>query len=617
MTQATKKFYTLKCRSCRKEWDETQTTSNCPNCGKPVEMEYDYGFIQDRLNCYSLENAPLATLKYLDFLPILDLKQVISLNEGGTPLMRSRQLAKELDLAHLYIKNEGANPTGVFKDRGSMVEITKARELGAKAICVASTGNMAASVAAYSSVAKLPCYVLVPDWAPMGKLSQSLSYGARIIQVRGTYNDCGRLAAEMAAEHNFYLAGDYVFRREGQKTAAYEIIEQLYWKAPDYLVCPVGCGTNLSAIWKGFQEFKKLGFIDKLPRLVAVQPTGCNPVVSAFNAGKRKFKAVDKPDTVASAVAAGSPLDGNILLRGLHESDGLAVEITDEETLEANKELAKKESVFVEPSSALSLAGVKKLRKANKIKKDDTVVIVATATGLKDSKAILSVLPSPTAIEPDIEEINNFIRNRLYNLKSTEVAEKDKVVFRKLPTRPQLKKLVKKEFDINLTQRVLKSCAQELENFTQKGKSILKSDLQHILEDILNQPQTPRRLQVVDFKVTTSKNQSARAETVVRWNGKEHTIYACGVGPVDSIINSMKSFLKKQKLLECRLTDYDVKIDAGGTDAVVNVTMSLRDDNGNLAITKSTSPDVIVASINAFERGYNMLLHQNKKNGNH
>ncbi|MEK9185913.1 MAG: pyridoxal-phosphate dependent enzyme, partial [Patescibacteria group bacterium] len=151
-------------------------------------------------------------MKYLTLYPILDLSKIVSLNEGGTPLHRCKNLCKQFKIKNLYIKNEGANPTGVFKDRGTLVEITKALEMGAKAVCLASTGNMAASVAAYCTIAKIPCYVLVPEGTPIGKLAQTLSYGARIIQVRGTYSDCAKLAAEMAKKHHFYLAGDYVFR---------------------------------------------------------------------------------------------------------------------------------------------------------------------------------------------------------------------------------------------------------------------------------------------------------------------------------------------------------------------------------------------------------------------
>lgn len=194
-------------------------------------------------------------------------------------------MAKDLGVKRLYIKNEGMNPTGVFKDRGTLVEITKAKEQGAKAICVASTGNMAGSVAAYASIANLPCYVAVPEGTPIGKMAQSLSYGARVLQIRGTYNDAASIAEQMSRRYGYYLAGDYAFRIEGQKSQAFEIVEQLDWQAPAVVIVPMGCGTNIAALWKGFKEFYELGLISSLPRMIGVQPIGCSPIVAAFNQG--------------------------------------------------------------------------------------------------------------------------------------------------------------------------------------------------------------------------------------------------------------------------------------------------------------------------------------------
>jgi threonine synthase len=191
-------FYQLHCISCGKQVKETESSTRCPVCHRPLDVRYDYDYIRSRLNRYSLRTSPIKALKYLDFYPLLDLNLVVSMNEGGTPLYRCTRLAEKIGLRHLYIKNEGANPTGVFKDRGSLVELTKAKEQGADAVCVASTGNMAASVAAYASVAGLPCYVLVPEGIAIGKMAQALSYGARVIQVRGTYTDAARLAERAA-----------------------------------------------------------------------------------------------------------------------------------------------------------------------------------------------------------------------------------------------------------------------------------------------------------------------------------------------------------------------------------------------------------------------------------
>lgn len=389
------KFYELQCVRCGTRYDESQTYTTCLKCGAPLDVKYDYQYIGERLNVHVLKTAPIRALKYLDFYPLLDLRKVVTLNEGGTPLYHCTRLGDRLGLKKLYVKFEGANPTGAFKDRGSMVELTKALELNSTSVCVASTGNMAASVSAYSAKAGLPCYVLVPEGTPAGKLSQTLSYGARVIQIRGTYDDAARLAAQLANEHNFYLAGDYAFRLEGQKSEAYEIIEQLDWKSPDEVFVPIGCGTNLSAIWKGFREFKMFDFVDSTPSMIGVQADGCAPVVNAFNSKSKTITPVEKPQTISSAIAAGNPLDGLKVLAALRESKGLVKSVSDAKTLEAQRMLAREESIFVEPSAATSLALLQDLIKSGKVSKDEVIVLVMTGAGLKDPKAALSVLPSP------------------------------------------------------------------------------------------------------------------------------------------------------------------------------------------------------------------------------
>src|SRR3990167_2505207 len=207
------------------------------------------------MNSYVMQTATPSVLKYLDFYPLINRQHLKTLGEGNTPLYHAQNLGKKLNLNKLYIKNEGMNPTGAFKDRGSFVELHKARELGFKTVCVASTGNMAASVAAYSAQADLSCFVFVPENTPRGKLAQAISYGAHVIQVRGTYSDAYNLTMKVAAHYRYYLAGDYAFRGEGQKSLSYEVCEQLWFSPPDWVLVPVGMGTNLSYIWKGFKEY--------------------------------------------------------------------------------------------------------------------------------------------------------------------------------------------------------------------------------------------------------------------------------------------------------------------------------------------------------------------------
>jgi threonine synthase len=613
MVTTNEKFYTLKCITCRAQYDEKQTCTTCLKCGDPLDVIYNYDYIKQRLNLYALKNSPISALKYLTFYPIINLEKIISLNEGGTPLHYCRNLSKKYKIKNFYIKNEGANPTGVFKDRGTLVEVTKALEMGAKAVCLASTGNMAASVSAYCSIAKIPCYVLVPEGTPIGKLAQTLSYGARIIQVRGTYSDCARLAVEMSEKHGFYLAGDYIFRLEGQKSQGYEIAEQLGWKAPDYIVCPIGCGTNLSAIWKGFKELKLLDLIDKLPKLIGVQPEGCNVVVKAFKSKSKKIIPLEKPDTICSAVAAGHPLDGKKVIHALKESKGRAIQVSDEETLLTEQLLAKEEAIFVEPSGALGIAAIEALAKKQFFKPDDIVVCIATGTGLKDPKSAVKMIPDPPTIDPDLKEVDNYLKHKLYLIQSEGIKDKGKILWSRIPPLSKLKKIIKKEFSINLNKKSLTSSLKSIKEFETKGKTITKQDLQNIIEDHLGKYyQKEKYLEVIDFETKTSKYNKAQASIKIRYGKKILIGQAHGVGTVDAIIKAIKKSFRQHDKLFIKLTDYNVEIFTGGVDAAVKVEMKAVDKNGNKIIAQASSPDVIVASVNAFEKCYNFLYYKNK-----
>ncbi len=611
MVTLNENFYTIRCINCKSEFDEHETCTICLKCGSPLDVIYNYEFIKKRLNLYALKNSPISALKYLTFYPILNLDKIITLNEGGTPLHHCKNLGKKYGLTHLHIKNEGANPTGVFKDRGTLVEITKAQEMGAKAVCFASTGNMAASVAAYCTIAKLPCYVLVPEGTPIGKLAQTLSYGARVIQVRGTYSDCAALAEKMANKHGFYLAGDYAFRAEGQKSQAYEIAEQLGWKSPDYLVCPVGVGTNLAAIWKGFVELKKFDLIDKLPKLIAVQPEGSNAVVAAFKAKKKKITPLERVNTVCSAVAVNNPFDGPKVLDGLEKSKGTAVDISDTVVLEIEQELAKAEAMFVEPSGALSIAAVAQLSKKKFFKKEDVIVCVATGNGLKDPKSATKIIPDPPTIDPDLNEIDDYLKYKLYLIQSEGMKNKDKVLWKKIPEPAQLKKIIHDEFGIQLTKPILESLTNSVRDFETKGKSLTKQDLRNIVETQFDEYQLKDKfLEVIDFEAKTSKYKKATASIKVK-HGKNILIgQADGVGAVDAIITALKKIIKEYDKLQVKLTDYNVEIFTGGVEATVKVTMTAVDKDQNKVIAQATSPDVIVASVMAFEKCYNFLYNK-------
>lgn len=607
------RFYELSCIGCGKACREEESTTRCPSCGKPLAVRYDWDYIKSRLNRYSLRSSPIKALKYLDFYPILHLDMVVSLNEGGTPLYRCRRLAQGLGLQALSIKNEGMNPTGVFKDRGSLVEITKAKERGAKAVCVASTGNMAASVAAYASIAGLPCYVLVPEGTAIGKLSQALSYGARLLQVRGTYDEAARLTEEMSRKYGFYLAGDYAFRVEGQKSQAFEIIEQLDWQAPSAVIVPMGAGTNLAALWKGFKEFYELGLIDRLPRMIGVQPEGCQPIVSAFNQGLQEVVPVEKPETICSAVAAGDPPDGLKALQAMRESGGCCVALSDIEILEAQQRLARLESTFVEPAGALPIAALHPLIVTGRVRSDEVVVCLATGNGLKDPKAALKVLPSPATIEPSIAEVDKFLKLRLYEIRAAGAKNGQRNLFEKVPSLDQIVGLVKAELGVKLTPEYGKRVLHLVSEFVEKGKPITKADLQYIVETVLRElsPTEPVLL-VEDFQVQTSLHGRPGAKVWILFDGEKVEASASGVGPVNAVINALKAAAASRGKLFFELIDYNVEINAPGTDASVEVTMVLKDDKGNRVVATGTSPDIIVASVKAFVEGYNLLWSRQK-----
>ncbi|MEZ4087032.1 MAG: threonine synthase [Candidatus Gracilibacteria bacterium] len=384
-------LYKLRCIHCENEVKEEDSHTRCPRCEGALNVEYDWANVRK-------EKPHLYPLKGDD---------VVSLKEGKTPLYEVESLRMELGVKNLFVKNEGANPTGVFKDRGTWVEVSKAKELGAKALIVASSGNMAASCSAYAGKAGIPMYVFVPQKVPLGKLAQIVSYGARVIRIQGSYNDCVRLVHEFAPKFDMYTLGDYVFRREGQKGLAYELCDDLALdgkeSAPDVVIVPTGAGTHIAALWKGFQEYHKLGIIQKLPKMVAVQPQGAAVIVEAFENKDPIYKEWYETQTICSAVDVEDPNDGVLAVKAVMESGGTAVKLPDQDALYAQHLLASKEGIFTEHSSALALAAVKPLKESGFLGEEDSVVCIATGNGLKDPVIPFTYLPESATFEPKDE----------------------------------------------------------------------------------------------------------------------------------------------------------------------------------------------------------------------
>jgi threonine synthase len=360
------------CSGCGKTYPLHKVIFRCEKCHGSLEVIFDYKKIKKN---FRPAGRPLGHLRYREFYPV---KKPLTLGEGGTDLLRSRNLEKMLKLKlHLYFKNETENPTGSFKDRGSSVEVAKALEFGHKKVACATTGNMGASVAAYADMANMDCYIFTTKDTSRVKLDQVLAYGAKLYHVNGNYSDAAKLAEEAFKNGQAYLLGDYLYRREGTKSIGFEIAEQL--PSADYVFAPVGNGTLISAIWKAFKEFKKTGLLERTPKIVGVQAKGCAPVYRAWK-NNGKIRAV-KGKTIAVAMECGDPLDGDRVLSSVAESKGFMVGVSDREILEAKDMLSRHEGLFAEPAGAASLAGLIKTK--GKIPGGSRVVCLITGHGLK------------------------------------------------------------------------------------------------------------------------------------------------------------------------------------------------------------------------------------------
>lgn len=339
--------------------------------------------------------------QYKEFLPVNENTPMVSLYEGNTPLIKSLNLSKELDI-DLYFKFEGLNPTGSFKDRGMFMAIAKAIEEGSDTIMCASTGNTSASAAAYGARYGLRTIVLIPDgYIAMGKLAQALQYGAQVVAIQGNFDDALNLVKEITESHPITLVNSLnPYRIEGQKTGAFEIVDDL-GDAPDYLAIPVGNAGNITAYWKGFKEYKAAGKSTKLPKMKGYQAKGASPIVEGHP--------FENPDTVATAIRIGNPASWDKALAARDESGGSIKAVTDEEILAAYKLLSNKEGAFAEPASAASLAGVIQSVKNGDIEKGAKVVCILTGNGLKDPDTFLESAVKPQSIPANLESVLKLI----------------------------------------------------------------------------------------------------------------------------------------------------------------------------------------------------------------
>ena len=342
--------------------------------------------------------------QYRDFLPVAGKTPVITLNEGNTPLIKAshvhEMIREDIDL---YFKFEGNNPTGSFKDRGMTLAISKAAEENARAVICASTGNTSASASAYSARADISCIVLIPEGKiAMGKLAQAMIHGAMVLQINGNFDDALRMVKDLVQRHPVVLVNSInPFRIEGQKTAAFEVCDQL-GKAPVYHALPVGNAGNITAYWKGYREYHAAGKITALPKMIGFQAAGAAPIVLG--------RPVAKPETIATAIRIGNPASWKAAEAARDESGGKIEAVTDDEILEAYKFIASKEGIFCEPASAASLAGVIKLSKQNFFKEGDTIVCTLTGHGLKDPDNAIRISSEPIKIKAELSALEEALR---------------------------------------------------------------------------------------------------------------------------------------------------------------------------------------------------------------
>ena len=402
----------LECIGCGAKYSPEETIYTCRKCGDLLEVRYDYREVSKTIDEAEWLRRPLNVWRYRELLPIRDESKIVSLQEGGTSLQHCKRLGNELKLDNILVKNEGENPTGSFKDRGMTVGVSKAAEIGAKTVACASTGNTSASLAAYAAKAGMRSIVFIPSGKiALGKLTQALVHGATIVQIKGSFDDALKTVMSFTEIHRgvYLLNSINPYRIEGQKTLAYEVYHQLGNRSPDTVILPVGNAGNISAIWKGFLDLQRLGMIKRLPRMIGIQAENAAPIADAFKRREKRIQPVDHPETVATAIRIGAPVSWKKALNAVYDSKGLMETVSDEEILEAQRRLARLEGLFIEPASAASIAGLKKLTEIGEIDRDEEVVCVATGHGLKDPDIVIATYKRPIEVDLEKESIEKVL----------------------------------------------------------------------------------------------------------------------------------------------------------------------------------------------------------------
>ena len=380
----------LECARCRKHLEAGRVHNLC-DCGSPLLVRYQLAGVEGSALRHRLVSRPPNLWRYRELLPVTRKSSIVSLGEGFTPLLRARRLGEKLGIPNLYLKEEGVNPTGSFKARGQSVAISMARELGLKKVAVPSAGNAGGAMAAYAVVAGMQALVYMPEGTPVVNRLECALLGAEVVLVPGSIKECGHALRERIEREGWFDMSTLKepYRVEGKKTMAYEVVEQLGDKVPDAMIYPTGGGTGLVGMWKAFDEMEELGWIGrKRPRLVAVQATGCAPIVRAYAARAEHAEEWLNPQTIASGLRVPSAVGDFLILRALRESQGVAIAVSDDAMLDGVRHLAETEGLVTAPEGGATLAALERLLEEGFLAGDDTVVLFLTGSGYKYLEAM-------------------------------------------------------------------------------------------------------------------------------------------------------------------------------------------------------------------------------------
>ncbi len=397
----------LECTFCGETYDANALQTVCASCGKVLYARYDLAAAREAMTKKALASRPFDLWRYHEVLPVRDPANVVSLGEGGTPLLPLPRVGAAIGLPQLLAKDEGGNPTGSFKARGLALAVSRAKELGARAVAAPSAGNAASAMSAYAARAGLPAYVFMPQDTPPIMKAECAAYGAHVYLVAGLINDAGKIVRENSAARGWFDVSTLKepYRAEGKKTMGYEIAEQLGWELPDAIIYPTGGGTGIVGMWKAFAEMEELGLIGpKRPKMICVQSVGCAPIVAAFARGERHAPLFEGAQTLAPGIRVPIAIGDYLIIDALRESGGTALTVTDDEILAATREVAASDGLYASPEAAATFVAARTLAERGFLGASDRVIVFSTGAGLKHTELLDLDLPVLDPHDPAVGE---------------------------------------------------------------------------------------------------------------------------------------------------------------------------------------------------------------------